>query len=123
MIARSWLGSGAPNLQLFLAGPIGTAADAVWRHLAAQAEADDRVCRKLVWLPPERATVQQALVFLNRTFLARPWECGRQASSISLDRMGAVTLPAGWEAAVDDETLDADALVTKLIELEVGTSP
>jgi hypothetical protein len=127
MIARSWLGSGAPNLQLFLVGPIGSATDTVWRSLAAEAETDDRVCRKLVWLPPEQATVQDALVFLSRTFLARPWESGPQASSTSLDQMGAITLPAGWEAAVDeavdDDTLDADALVAKLIELEEGTSP
>src|SRR6266851_3983961 len=49
-IARSWIGSAGPNLQMFLCGPVGALSSRQWRQLAAAVEADDRICRKLVWL-------------------------------------------------------------------------
>jgi hypothetical protein len=117
IIARSWLGPEAPNLQLFLIGPPGALNDVRWRQLAAVVEADDRVCRKLVWLFQDEPTIELAGGFLERTFLARPWPAGGQ-EIVELDRMSDIALPAGWEAAVDDQELDTDHLVHRLIGLE-----
>jgi hypothetical protein len=118
-IARSWLGSEAPNLQLFLVGPPGALSDPRWRQLAAEIEADDRVCRKLVWLYDQEPSIADAQRFLERTFVARPWsEASRSATQ--LDTMSDINLPPGWEAAIDDRELDNDGLVQRLIALEQG---
>jgi hypothetical protein len=114
-IARSWLGSQALNLQMFLVGPAGSASDGFWRQLAAEAELDDRICRKLVWLPPQSPTAADAAVFLSRTFLARPWDTIAPANASRLDQMSEIALPPGWAEIVDDDSLDADSLVAKLI--------
>jgi hypothetical protein len=117
-IARSWLGSEAPNLQLFLIGPPGAFVDAKWRHLAAQIEADDRTCRKLVWLFSGIPSLQDAQAFLERTFIARPWPAEQRNEQ--LDSMANFVLPDGWEKAIEDPELDYDGLVERLIELEQG---
>jgi hypothetical protein len=120
-IARSWLGPEAANLQLFLIGPRDARSDVRWRQLAAAIEADDRVCRKLVWLFEDDPSIELASDFLDRTFLARPWQAnGREIAE--LDRMSDIALPAGWEAAIDDQELDTDLLVRRLIGIEGGTS-
>jgi hypothetical protein len=114
-IARSWLADEAPNLQLFLIGPIGSAGVSNWRQLAAEAEADDRICRKLVWLPQSQPTIEDAESFLGRTFLAKPWISAPDSQFARLDGLGTIELPDGWQDAIDDEQLDADALVEKLV--------
>lgn len=120
-IARSWLGSSeAPNLQLFLIGPAGALADPLWRQLAAEIEVDDRVCRKLVWLYGFKPASEDAEQFLDRTFLAQPWPTPQATATPALDRISDVALPEGWEQAVDDPSLDSDALVQRLIALEEG---
>jgi hypothetical protein len=116
IIARSWLASEAPNLQLFLIGPPGAFSRPGWRQLAAEIEADDRTCRKLVWLFDQTPTVDDAEVFLTRTFVARPWPTTQQ--QVLLDTVASYALPEGWEEAVDDKELDFDGLVDALIELE-----
>ncbi len=116
-IARSWLGSEAANLQLFLIGPPDALSDLRWRQLAAWVEADDRVCRKLVWLFQNEPSIELARGFLDRTFLARPWQANGQ-EIVELDRMSDIALPEGWEAAVDNQDLDTDHLVRRLIGLE-----
>lgn len=115
-IARSWLGAEAPNLQLFLIGPLGAYSRSDWRQLAAEIEADDRTCRKLVWLFDLAPTLDDAEAFLNRTFVARPWP--KQQQQVLLDTVASYALPAGWEKAIDDKDLDFDGLVEALIELE-----
>lgn len=115
-IARSWLVSEAPNLQLFLIGPPGALSRSEWRQLAAEIEADDRTCRKLVWLFDQTPTVDDAAAFLTRTFVARPWPTTQQ--QVLLDTVASYALPEGWEEAVDDKELDFDGLVDALIELE-----
>jgi hypothetical protein len=119
-IARSWLAAEAPNLQLFLIGPQGALADSRWRQLAAEIEADDRTCRKLVWLFDAAPSVKDAEGFLERTFVARPWPSAQQ--SVLLDTVASYTLPDGWEAAIDDSELDFDGLVERLIQLEQGAA-
>lgn len=115
-IARSWLGIGAPNLHLFLAGPAGAFADADWRQLAAEIEADDRVCRKLVWLFNDSPTADNAKQFLDRTFVARPWPTEQRIER--LDSVADFSLPDGWEDALQDQELDFSGLVNRLIELQ-----
>ncbi|MBY5394196.1 hypothetical protein HFN01_05085 [Rhizobium leguminosarum] len=116
MIARSWLASEAPNLQMFLIGPEGALSKPEWRQLAAEIEADDRTCRKLVWLYDQSPTGDEASLFLNRTFVARPWPTFQQ--QVLLDAVASYALPDGWEEAVDDKSLDFDGLVERLIVLE-----
>lgn len=119
-IARSWLASEAPNLQLLLIWRVGAYADSGWRQLAAEIEADERVCRKLVWLLDGEPSEDVARQFLSRTFVARPWPSASQ--QVLLDAMAEYELPAGWEDAIDNSELDYDALVEKLITLEGRTA-
>lgn len=116
VIARSWLAAEAPNLQLFLIGPQGAFSRSDWRQLASEIEADDRTCRKLVWLFDQAPTMNDAKTFLTRTFVARPWPTQQQ--QVLLDTVASYALPDGWEEAVDDKDLDFDGLVEALIELE-----
>ena len=117
-IARSWLGVAAPNLHLFLAGPLGAFAEPDWRQLAAEIEADDRVCRKLVWLFNDPPTVDSAKEFLERTFVARPWPAEQRTER--MDSVAEFSLPDGWEDALQDHELDFAGLVDRLIELQRG---
>lgn len=115
-IARSWLGSDAPNLQLFMTAPSGALRDPAWRQLAAEIEADDRTCRKLVWLFEGSPTLDDAKGFFERTFIARPWPAEQLTQQ--LDSMANISLPVGWEEAIEDPDLDFTGLVEQLIELE-----
>lgn len=117
-IARSWLGSEAPNLQLFVAAPSGALRDPAWRQLAAEIEADDRTCRKLVWLFDGSPTLEDSKAFFERTFIARPWPATQLTEQ--LDNMANIKLPNGWEEAIEDPDLDFSGLVERLIELERG---
>lgn len=116
-IARSWLGAEGPNLQLFLIGPEGALGHRSWLQLAATVEADDRICRKVMWLFDGSPTPQSALQFLGRTFVATPWDKEERIKA-QLDQMADVGLPDGWQAIVDDEELDAEGVVNKIIDLE-----
>lgn len=115
-IARSWLGAAAPNLHLFVAAPVGAFGAPEWRQLAAEIEADDRVCRKLVWLFNESPTADSAKEFLERTFVARPWPTEQRSER--LDSVANFSLPDGWEDALQDQELDFTTLVDRLIELQ-----
>jgi hypothetical protein len=117
-IARSWLGSDAPNLQLFVSAPSGALREPAWRQLAAEIEADDRTCRKLVWLFEGSPTLDDAKGFFERTFIARPWPAEQLTQQ--LDSMANISLPIGWEEAIEDPDLDFSGLVEQLIELERG---
>lgn len=115
-IARSWLGEGAPNLHLFLACQADGGTFVEWRQLAAEIEADDRVCRKLVWIFTDKPTVEIARHFLERTFVARPWPVVPRSEQ--LDSAANFSLPTGWETALHDPELDFTSLVERLIELQ-----
>jgi hypothetical protein len=116
MIARSWLGEEGPNLQLFLISPAGGRGSQDWRQRAAQIEADDRICRKLVWMMESTATLEGAVEFMGRTFAARPWTQG-EGMPKALDELE-IGLPAGWEAAVDNDGLDAEGVVLEIVRME-----
>lgn len=115
-IARSWLGADAQDLQLFLTGPADGARDSWWREIARHIEADDRVCRKLVWLPKGRLSLDAAVEFLGRTFLAAPWRQTQPDDSKRLDQMSTLPLPTEWLAVLSDESLSPDLLVERLVE-------
>ncbi|GGE80908.1 hypothetical protein CR103_10575 [Massilia psychrophila] len=115
-ICRSWLGTEASNLHMFLIGPPGALIDATWRQFAAEIEADDRVCRKQVWLFDTAPTIGDAREFLERTFVARPWPSEQRTEL--LDSMANISLPSGWEEALKNQELDFSELVDQLIALE-----
>ena len=116
MIARSWLGEEGPNLQVFLISPAGARGSQDWRQRAAQIEADDRICRKLVWMIETTATLEGAVEFMGRTFAARPWT-QREGMPTALDELE-IGLPVGWDAAVDSDELDAEGVVREIVRME-----
>lgn len=115
-IARSWLGANAPNLQLFLILRAQAITDSCWKQWAAEIEADDRACRKLVWLFDGSPAISGATAFLERTFVARPWPSEQRAEL--LDGMANFSMPPGWEEVVEEPGLEYDDLVERLIALE-----
>jgi hypothetical protein len=116
-IARSWLDADAPDLQMFISTPPSEASIGAWLDYAGPIEADDRICRKLVWLPAEAALGETAEEFLSRTFLASPWTAAMRSSTAELDMMSTIELPTGWSELVGDDSLDATALVRRLAGL------
>lgn len=89
VVARSWLGWQGEDLQVFLAGPPGSADSETWRAAASEIERNERVCRKLVWLPPATAAQWPSSLerFMQRSFLARPWKGLLPPEQEALDRM------------------------------------
>ncbi|CAO3401292.1 ABC-three component system middle component 1 [Azospirillum palustre] len=75
VIARSWLGARSDDLLLVLIGPPRSGESDRWKRIAQEIERNERVCRKLIWLPPVELAEQPASLemFLGRTCLARPW--------------------------------------------------
>lgn len=72
------------DLHLFLVAPAGSRDDEHLRNLRSRYEADERFCRKFVWLPPHSPTQDDVVAFLDRTLLAQPWQ-GKSAEPRSLD--------------------------------------
>src|ERR1039457_983031 len=68
--------AGVTNITMFCVAPVGCIDLDGWKTFAAKVERDDMVCRKLVWLP--REDFDDVNVFLDRTFMARPWEIAVQ---------------------------------------------
>lgn len=67
------------DVRIFLVGPDGSNVDSEWRMYAQRIESNERVCRKLVWLPPANEAEHSLSLdtLFKRSFLARPW---RQAA-------------------------------------------
>ena len=116
-IARSWLDVDAPDLQMFVSFPPGEASTKEWVDYAGSIESDDRICRKLVWLPADGESGETAEDFLSRTFLASPWTAAIRSSTAVLDTMSEIELPMGWSDLVGDDSLDAATLVRRLAGL------
>jgi hypothetical protein len=72
------------DLHLFLIAPRGSLDDLAWRGRRSRIESDERFCRKFVWLPSSQPKSDEIDTFLDRTFLAKPWE-GESAAPLSLD--------------------------------------
>lgn len=71
-VAQQSLGSRSVDMLLLLIGPDCSSRDAKWISAAASIEDDDRICRKLVWLPDGDLTAS-AESLLTRSPFARPW--------------------------------------------------
>lgn len=81
------VGNAAIDMLVLLIGPEGSENDVEWMRAAAAVEIDDRVCRKLVWLPGFDA-YRSAEDFLARTPFARPWRGRRvEGDATSLNRL------------------------------------
>lgn len=111
------------DLVLIMIGPSGSRESAEWRSFAMEVERDDLVCRKLVWLPPNESTENEAELqyFLCRSFLAKPWLTTHDSPQTALDTL---TEPSaallGWQEILDRQPLnranvDYDDLVDELI--------
>ena len=68
---------------LLVAEP-GSATSTTWRERRSCIEADERFCRKFVWLPSPSPAQSEIGAFLDRTFLAQPWN-SESAIPSSLD--------------------------------------
>jgi hypothetical protein len=74
------------DILLVLVGPFESEGSTKWKAFASMAERDDRICRKLLWLPgPEQAAQADAASVLLRTFMARPWMLTMGANAQELD--------------------------------------
>lgn len=62
------------DLHLFLVAPRGTSSQAAWQGHRSRYESDERFCRKFVWLPSQDPSRDEIDAFLDRTFLAKPWQ-------------------------------------------------
>lgn len=131
VVARSHLPvEQALDIQIWLVGSIGSQDNPEWRALALAIERDDRVARKLVWLPPQREDELESdfSVFIARTFLARPWKASAPQGSAQLDRLAGLlavaadlgiesaTLEEWFEQASNPELSDGSELVDHLVE-------
>lgn len=112
---RSVPGMGVADIYLLFAGPWRSDHDAEWEALAGGIERDQRVCRKLVWLPDEDGGNLER--FLGRTFLARPWDEVESAGASALEALESdFSLPDGWLSLLLDSTLTETDLIERLVE-------
>jgi hypothetical protein len=116
MITRSWLGSEATSVSLFLIGPTASALDQTWHDWALEVELDEKVCRKIVWLLSSSPDVEEAARFLEGTSLAQPWKHAENIGVEKLDSLAQLGLSTAWLAVISDEELTTDEVVGKLIE-------
>ncbi len=118
--ARSHLGPKKENLLLFLVGPASPASDPNWMYIVDEIERDERICRKMVFLPPlAEADVDAEMGwFISRTFLARPWE--RSTAQADLDPLLTTLndtgdIPRAWVPIIQRAEGDASSLVEQLL--------
>lgn len=127
-IARTWLLTDySDDLNLFLVGPIGSGDEAEWKNFCEVIERNELVCRKLVWLPKkhEEGWSDEVEAFLERTFLAEPWEQGSSRRSTQLDALSdSADNSRSWLEILDrpefrTESRDYDALVKEILKSEM----
>jgi hypothetical protein len=114
------------DLVLILVGPADSKDNADWQALAMEIERNDLVCRKLVWLPPKKATDNTGSLqeFVRRTFLSKPWLGADSIPQTALDTLSEKNIALkGWEEILDRQPLnradvDYDDLVEKLINAQ-----
>jgi hypothetical protein len=137
VLARSHLAPDkALDLQLWLIGPDGSGNDPAWNAMGLAIERDDRVARKLVWLPPIDASLHDLAFknFLARTFLARPWLTLPKKSSAQLDRLSSLSALVSdlriegeildkWLDLAGSELSDGTQLVDALVNAWVQEKP
>lgn len=103
------------DLHLILVGPEGSSDDMKWLDAAGQIERDDRICRKLVWLPNGEG--KNLNDFLNRTFLATPWQGVDSGKAEGLKAISEdLNISDKWLNALLEEGLEGRELIERLIE-------
>jgi hypothetical protein len=120
--ARSWL-STKENLYIFLAGPPGSGerGRTAWKNIAYAFERDERICRKMVWLPCADPSGWEDEVdrFCDRTFLAQPWNI--EVAIGELDPVGAILtssdLPPGWRSVLESPPASDQDLLDELLKV------
>jgi hypothetical protein len=120
LVARSWLGIEAVSLQMFLIGPLRSFESEEWRRRALEIEMDDRVCRKLVWLPSASPNVEEATRFLCRTTFSRPWQAidSPPGGQPRLDSISERLLPPEWLNVIQNDDLTPDDMIAGLLLAE-----
>ena len=98
-VAQQSLGAKSVDMLVLLIGPGGSYDLEEWANAAAAIEDDDRICRKMVWLP-DCEPLASAEEFLTRSPFARPW---RHATPF---KGSASTI----ESLIDEDVLDDLAL-------------
>jgi hypothetical protein len=127
VIARSFMrAEQIINAHIFLCATESGEGD--WLSVRDIAERDEAVCRKLVWLPATTSLEQSYSAFLERTFMARPWDIGSTVLDAPLDHNQAlvqrVLVKSGltpalaeiWEEIVRDESDDPEVMVNKIVD-------
>lgn len=97
------------DMMLFLVGPFGSAGNPEWEMQKSRIETNEKVCRKLVWLPPDETEDPSSSLekVLSRSFLAQPWRKWRDAppSKAPLDHLATLFLKPGASADIDPDVL------------------
>lgn len=119
LIARSWVGNEATSLSLFLLGPLGSRDSQEWNDWALEVELDEKVCRKIVWLLPQKPMDQDAQEFLEGTALAQPWKHHQAIGEEKLDSLARLDLPEDWLEIFQNESLGPDDVVRELIDASI----
>lgn len=103
----------ANDIYLFFIGSDDSFADKQWLSIASEIERDERLCRKLVWLPSSQNTAEQ---FLRRTFLAHPWVEGETKNVDALSVLEEeLEISNSWLDLLQDSNLERYDLLLKLI--------
>lgn len=103
---------GSDIYYIFVA-PRNTKNKEFWFSMATEIERDERLCRKLVWIPDEN---EGADMFLNRTFLARPWAEGSVENSSSLSVLEQeLGIPKPWVKLLQNDKLSNRELLIRLM--------
>jgi len=111
--------AGVVNIVMFCIAPSGHQDQPEWKMMAGQFERDDLVCRKLVWLPS--SGLDNARNFLDRTFLARPWDMAVQQGPDELAALAeSLAVPTEWMKRLMDSELDGADLLNALLEISDG---
>ncbi|WP_437923762.1 ABC-three component system middle component 1 [Sorangium sp. So ce291] len=125
---RTWLDAARKeNLYLFLVGPRGSTDLREWRDVQHRIERDERICRKLVWLPPEEESLleRDARRFCERTFMARPWK-GAFGDAEELDPLrvvlAAAQVPVTWYDVLESPNV-SDRDIAELLVSSIPSTP
>lgn len=92
VVARSYMSQAEViNAHIFVCATVAVG-DHDWRAVIDFAERDERVCRKLIWPVQPRTLEASWQAFLDRTFLAQPWDEGGVKLDARLDTSASLSV-------------------------------
>ena len=128
VIARSYMGRDEViNAHIFLCA-VGATQNTDWRNVIDLAERDEKVCRKVVWLPDSKELDASYEAFRARTFLAAPWNVVTEQMNARLDTNQSLaanmltnaglaeTTVSTWIDIVNQSADDPDTMVVRLVD-------